>query len=130
MASFGTPPMSDAQPTTSVVTLSLKDIPTSFGTPSSAFVSQFCQHPVVTPIMTETSPITAPGSSPLEATFSEITSVATPPVHGPLRYIIDTSLAEANQGSNRDTYRVTVSSGGPAQSSETPAPVSTQSLPC
>lgn len=124
MASLGTPLMTVSLPTSSVVTPRLQDIISSFGTPTSAFVSQFVSTLVVSVVITDTSPITAPGSSSLEATFSKITGVATPPVHGPLGYI-DTSLVEAHAA----VVAHTVTASQPAlhatpttPSSETPTP--------
>lgn len=53
-------------------------IPTSFQSPTPVFVST----PLVTILMTKTDPLTAFGSSHLEANFSEIIGTPTPPVTG------------------------------------------------
>nr|CAB3503072.1 unnamed protein product [Digitaria exilis] len=55
------------------------DIPSTFGTATSAFVSQFVMTEPMTAVMTETPSRTAAGSSQLEATYLEILDSASQP---------------------------------------------------
>jgi hypothetical protein len=83
MTSLGSSSLPVPPTGTTCVTPGLVDISTTFGTPSSAFVSQFVSTPAVTAIQTETLPRTVTETVPESTTLSEILGVTSSGVSSP-----------------------------------------------
>nr|CAB3480336.1 unnamed protein product [Digitaria exilis] len=83
MASLNSPQLAPFEPVTTNVSVGLPDIPTTFGTPTSTFFGQFGSTPAVTTVMTETTPLTSPGSSQLGCSYTDLLNLDTPQSNQP-----------------------------------------------